>query len=113
MKTLSDVWREMAARPTGASSQEVADAAGTTGEKAGNAANKMRQLGKIFSGTAGYKQVRYFMTQAEADAWAEAKRSQIAIKIKRTPQPVAANWRDQEPIIPPGVKVTICPTRWA
>lgn len=110
--SLRETWRQMARKPGGASSAEVARALGIAIDKIGSSAWHLKQSGELFSAARSWKDVRYFGTQQEADAWAAAAlmdRPTLTIKPVR----VAANWKDQEPIIPPGVKVTICPTRWA
>lgn len=113
---VTDTWRLLVRRPEGASPAEVAAHCGRAPNDAGKIACKLRLRGELFSAALGFGSTRFFISQAAADAWKAKQRDEprplkIAPSKPRKPDPVG-NFKSQQAVIPPHVKVQICPTRW-
>lgn len=103
---------ELSARPKGTTAREAADAARVKRNTADSIARKMARQGELASATGGPREVRYFASQALADAYAASLRKAAATQAAasvRVPPSIGPAHLPGEPLITERTKFTLAP----
>lgn len=103
---------ELSTRPTGTTAREVADAAHIERNTADSIARKMARQGELASAANGPREVRYFASQALADAYAARLRTVTATPAASTvrmPPRFGPAHLPGEPLITERTKFTLAP----